>query len=86
MPRSPRDHDRVPEPLLGVRAALILTLALAAGAIVATLTWWAAAPLPAVALAGLTATGGAVSALNNLIGEGPDRSHRHARQRRRGRG
>ena len=69
MSRPSRDRDRVPEPLLGVRAALILTLALAAGVIVAALAWWAVAPLPAVILSGLTAAGGAVGVLNNVIGE-----------------
>ena len=65
--RPNTDPDPAPEPLLGVRAALILTLALAAGAVAGALTLWADASLPAAILAGLTTTGGAVRVLNDII-------------------
>ena len=70
MSRLTRDRDHGPEPLLDVRAALILALALAAGVVVGVLTWWAAASLPVAVLAGLTTAGGAGGVLNDLIGGG----------------
>ena len=67
MTRPTSNPDPAPEPLLGMRAALILSLSLATGAVVGGLTLWAGAVLPAAVLAGLTACGGAVRLLNEVI-------------------
>lgn len=67
MTRSTTDPDPAPEPLLGVRAALIFALALAAGAVMGAVTLWAGASVPAAALAAMTAVGGAIRILNAVI-------------------
>ena len=57
-----------PPPLLPVRAALILLLGLIVGAAAGALTFAAGGTLPAAALAGTIATGGAITWAHQLIG------------------
>jgi hypothetical protein len=57
-----------PPPLLSVRAAVILLLALVCGTAVGTLTFFAGKNVAAAILAGLTATGGAIMFLHKVIG------------------
>ncbi|MCP2340667.1 hypothetical protein [Actinomadura rupiterrae] len=70
-PSSDRDREpgcgSGPEPLLGVRAAIVLALALAAGVVTGALTLWADGSVPVVVLAALSATSGAVRVLNEII-------------------
>lgn len=56
------------EPLLTVRAALIILLALTAGATATVLACLARNPLPGALLIGGSATGGALLLFNSLIG------------------
>jgi hypothetical protein len=56
-----------PPPLLSVRAAVVLLLALMCGTTVGTLTFLAGGNIAAAILTGLTATGGAVVFLHKVI-------------------
>jgi hypothetical protein len=57
-----------PEPLLTVRAALILLLALIAGAAAGALTYLGHRSVPAAVLVAGSASGGALMLFNSLIG------------------
>jgi hypothetical protein len=67
MTRPTTDPERSPEPLLTVRAAVILTLAMAVGAVTGALTLWAGMPIPTAILPAGAAVGGTIRLLNEMI-------------------
>jgi hypothetical protein len=54
-------------PLLTIRAALLLFIAIFVGILVAALSQWAGQPEAATVLAGITASGSSLLALDHLI-------------------
>ncbi|MCA2229302.1 hypothetical protein [Nonomuraea aurantiaca] len=69
MARQAPNPDQPPVPLLSLRAAVILALALAAGVVVGALTLWTGVVPPAAVLTGIAAFGGTVRGLHDVIGK-----------------
>ncbi|GIM97156.1 hypothetical protein Ato02nite_089490 [Paractinoplanes toevensis] len=64
----PSSEGHQPEPLVSLRAAVILLLALVAGATAGVLTYWAGHPLAAAAVGGGGAAGGGLLLFNTVVG------------------
>lgn len=58
---------RDPEPLLSVRTTMVLLVATFAGIVAGVLASWAGQALPAAALVGATAAGGALALFHSLV-------------------
>jgi hypothetical protein len=61
-------NDPEPDPLLPLRTALIVPIALVVGGMIGGLTFWAAQSLPHALLAGLTGAAAALLPLDKIIG------------------
>ncbi|TQS42852.1 hypothetical protein [Cryptosporangium phraense] len=64
----PTTTDPTPPPLLPMRSALIIVIALLAGAVMGGLTLWGGASLPVALVAGLSTAGVSLIPLDRIIG------------------